>query len=50
MDGPCNKYNARNTLVDATGRLKWNRTTRAAAARQGTVMRSHSLDLIREIA
>ena len=50
VDGPCNKYNARNKLVDATGRLKWNRTTRAAAARQGTVMRSHSLDLIREIA
>ena len=42
LDHGCTSYNGLNNR-------RWNRTQRAAAARQGTVQKSHSLDLIRDI-
>ena len=44
LDGRCMKYNLLNAKEG-----RWNRSVRAAAARQGTVTRTHSTDTIREI-
>ena len=53
LDGVCDRYNKINAgAVPGSGRWNpggWNRTVRAAAARSGTVIRSHSLDLIRDV-
>ena len=48
LDHMCDHYNKLNAGL-LLGQPKWNRTTRQAAARSGTVQRSHSMDLIRDI-